>query len=94
MIPVPVMPVAVKVIGLPVRPALEALRVLAPAVGPRVQLPTVAMPFALVVAAPPVTEPPPLATANATATPLLTFPNASETVTLGATATAVPTVAL
>jgi len=42
--------------------------VLAPAVVPSVQLPTVAMPEALVVAEAPVMEPPPEATANVTTT--------------------------
>ena len=58
-----------KVTGEPVRPALVAVRVLAPAVVPSVQLPTVAMPAALVVAEAPVTEPPPEATAKVTVTP-------------------------
>ena len=41
-------------------------------------------------AAAPVTEPPPLATAKVTVTPGTTRPLASLTMTLGATATAVP----
>jgi hypothetical protein len=41
-----------------------------------------------------VTEPPPLATANVTVTPLTGFPLASVTRAAGAIATAVPTVAL
>ena len=65
----PAVPVAVKVSGEPVRPGLVAVSVLAPAVVPSVQLPTVAMPDALVVADAPVTEPPPEATAKVTATP-------------------------
>ena len=60
------MPVAVKVTGEPVRPVLVALSVFVPAVVPRVQLPTVAMPEAFVVAEPPVIEPPPDATAKVT----------------------------
>ena len=55
----PAMPVAAMVTGEPLRVPDEALRVLAPAVVPSVQLPTVAMPEALVVAEPPLTEPPP-----------------------------------
>src|SRR5947208_16740594 len=50
----PAVPVAVKVTGLPVRPADVALRVLAPAVVARVQLPTHAMPCASVVSFGPV----------------------------------------
>jgi hypothetical protein len=82
----------VKVTG--VKLPLEAVSVLAPAVEPSVQLPTVAIPEAFVACEAPVTEPPPLATANTTTTPLTGFPLASVTVTAGATATAVPTVAL
>ena len=90
----PAAPVAVKVTGEPVSPGLVAVRVLAPAVVPSVQLPTVAMPEALVVAAAPVTEPPPEATAKVTATPETGLLLASVTSTLGAVATAVPAVAV
>jgi len=45
----PGVPVAVKVTGGPVRPVPVAVRVFAPASVPRVQLPRVAMPLALVV---------------------------------------------
>ena len=56
----PAVPVAVKVTGEPVSEPLVAVMVFEPAVVPRVQLPTVAMPEALVVAEPPVSEPPPV----------------------------------
>ena len=65
----PAVPVALKVTGEPLRPALVAVRLLAPALVPSVQLPTVAMPLALVMAVRPVAEPPPLATAKVTLTP-------------------------
>src|SRR5712672_1417504 len=86
---------AVKVRGLPVRPVLVAVRVLllVPAVVPSFQEPTVAMPAALVVWEPPVTEPPPDATAKVTETPATGLPNWSLTRTEGATATLVSTVA-
>ncbi len=77
-----------------VRPLQVALSVLAPAVVPSVQLPTVAMPEALVVVEPPVTEPPPAVAAKVTVAPGTTLPFASLTTTLGAVATAVPTVAV
>ena len=63
------MPEAVKVTGEPLRLTLLAVRVLAPTVVPSVQLPTVAMPEASVVAGEPVTEPPPEATVKVTLTP-------------------------
>ena len=85
-------PVAVKVTGEPVNVPFVAVSVFDPAVVPSVQLPTVAIPFALVVAVSPVTEPPPEATANVTFTPLTaTVP--FITITLGNMVTAVPTVA-
>src|SRR5437868_14265572 len=76
--------VAVNVTG--GRPAAVAVSVLVPS-EPRVQLPTFAMPKVFVVVAPPVTDPPPVATANVTATPAVGFPLASLTVTDGATET-------
>src|SRR5262245_2846809 len=82
-------PVAVKVAG--VTPLTVAVSVFAPAVAPRVQPPTVAVPVALDVWEPPVTVPPPLATANVTATPDTTLPYVSATRTLGAVVTAVDT---
>ncbi len=71
--------------GSPVRLAVSVLRPGAP----RVQLPTVAMPDALLTADPPVTEPPPWVTANVTVTPLMGVPLVSRTSTAGATGTAV-----
>jgi hypothetical protein len=92
---VPVMPVAVKVTGLPVRPVAVAVSVLLPAPVPRVQLPIAAMPLALVVAGfVPPRLPPPEATANVTLVPDTGLLNASRTMTDGGVATAVPTVAL
>jgi hypothetical protein len=91
---VPTVAVAVKVSGEPVRPVLVAVNVLLPTVVPSVQLVTVAMPLLLVVTAVAGdTVPPPLATAKVTLAPLTTLPYWSFTNTLGAVATAVPTVA-
>ena len=87
------MPVAVKVTGEPLRLPLVAVKVLAPAVAPSVQLPTVAMPAALVVAGEPVTEPPPEATVKVTLTPGTGLLLVSVTMTLGGVLTAVPAVA-
>ena len=83
---------AVNVKGEPVRPVLVAVNVLDPAVEPKVQLPTVAIPLPLVVAESPVPDPPPVATANVTLTPETGLLLASFTITLGAVETAVPTV--
>ena len=80
-----------KVTGEPLRDPLVAVSELEPAVVPSVQLPTVAMPLALVVADRLVAEPPPEATAKVTDTPLTTLLFTSLTMTLGAVATAVPT---
>lgn len=90
----PAMPVAVNVIGLPVNPVEVAVRVLLPAVAPSVQLPTVAMPPAFVVAERPVALPPPVATANVTVTPATGLLFASRTITDGAVVTAAPAVAV
>src|ERR1019366_3435698 len=90
----PAVPEAVNVTGLPMSPALAAVKVFAPANAPSVQLPTVAMPLALVVCAPPARLPPPVATANVTLTPLTGLLFASLTSTLGGVATAVPLVAV
>jgi hypothetical protein len=87
-------PVAVKVTGLPVRPAPAAVRVFAPATAPSAQLPIVAIPDALVVALNPVADPPPVTTAKVTGTPPTGLLLASVTITLGAIANAVPTVAV
>ena len=65
----PHVPVALKVSGEPTRPARVAVSVLTPAVVPSVQLPTVAIPAELVVAASSVAEPPPVSTAKVTLTP-------------------------
>ena len=81
---------AVKVTGEPPRLPLVAVSELAPAVAPSVQLPTVAMPPALVVAGEPVTEPPPEATVKVTFTPLTGLLLVSVTITLGGVLTAVP----
>lgn len=89
----PAIPVAEKV-TLPESPTAPAVRVFAPAMSPRVQLPTVAMPDAFDVAVAPVTEPPPLATEKFTVVPLTGFPFASVIFTDGAVATAVPTTAV
>ena len=89
----PAVPVAVKVTGEPERPLLVAVSVFVPAVVPRVQLPTVAMPAEFVVAEPPLTEPPPDATAKVTAIPETGLLFGSVTSTLGLVATAVPAVA-
>jgi hypothetical protein len=69
---------------------LAAVSVLAPALAPSFQLPTVAMPPAFVVGVRPVVEPPPLATAKVTLTPETGLLLTSVTRTLGAVATAVP----
>src|ERR1700739_5024574 len=89
------MPVAVNVTGLPVRVPEVAVRVLVPAVVPRVQLVTAAIPLAFVVTAVVgFTVPPPDATANVTLTPATGLLDASRTITAGGVVTAVPTVAL
>ena len=70
-----------------VRPVLVAMMLLLPALAPSVQLPTVAMPCAFVVCVAPVTEPPPVPTANVTRTPATGTLFASFTITLGGVAT-------
>ena len=90
----PATPVAVKVSGDPVRPADVAVNVFAPAVVPRVQEVTLAIPEEFVVAEPPSTDPPPEATAKVTERPGTGLPPASVTSTDGAVATALPAVAL
>jgi hypothetical protein len=90
----PATPVAVIVTGEPVRPGPVAVRLLAPAVVPKVQPPTVAMPVALVIADAPVIEPLPEATAKVTVTPGTALLCESLTRTLGAVATALPAVAV
>ena len=66
-----------------------AFSVLTPGAGLKVQLPTVATPFASVVAVPPVTEPEPATGANVTCTPA-TGPFVPVTFTAGAMGTGVP----
>jgi hypothetical protein len=91
----PAVPVAVKVMGEPLRLPLVAVSVLAPAVVPRVQAGLVAMPvLSVVTALLEAIEPPPVATAKVTDTPLTALPCASVTLTDGAVVTAVATVAL
>src|SRR5438552_4677546 len=72
--------VAVKVTGFPLipEPATVAVSVLSPTPGPRVQLPTVATPFASLCATPPDTLPPPPVTANVTVTAGTTAPSRSS----------------
>src|SRR5881396_1300306 len=79
----PAVPVAVNVTGLPVSPLAVAVSVLVPAVVPSVQLPTLAMPLALVVWLAPVMLPLPGATANVTVTPPTGLPPPSFTITDG-----------
>lgn len=86
--------VAANVNGLPVKPVLVASNVFAPAVDPRVQLPTAAIPLASVVAVVPVILPPPEATEKVTETPETGLLFASVTNTLGGTGTAVPDAAV
>jgi hypothetical protein len=86
----PGVPVAEKVSGEPVSPVLVAVSVLPPGIGPRVQLPIVAIPLALVVWVAPVTLPPPEATAKVTVIPATGLLRASRTRTLGAIGTADP----
>jgi hypothetical protein len=95
---VPVVPEAVKVTGLPERPVAAAVSVLllVPAVGPRVQLVSVATPEALVLTTAGLAGtvlPPPAVTVNVTETPETGLPPASVTRTEGGALTAVPTVA-
>src|SRR5207237_10153972 len=92
--PVPAVPVAVTVTGLPVSDPDAAVSVFLPAVALSVQLPTVATPLPLVVWLPPVIVPFPGATANVTAAPATGFPFASFTITDGGEFTAVPAVAV
>jgi hypothetical protein len=91
----PGVPVAVNVVVIEVEFTV-AESVFAPDVVPSVQLVSVAIPLAFVVAAPPTGEtlPPPEATANVTLTPAFGLLFASVTSTDGAVATAVLTVAL
>jgi hypothetical protein len=92
---VPAVPVAVNVTGLPVSPADVAVRVLVPAVVPRVQFVTAATPLLPVrTAVVGATVPPPDATANVTLVLATGLLNWSVTKTAGGVVTAVPTMAL
>ena len=78
-----------KVTGLPVmpEPVTVAVSVLTPAEAPSVHLPTCATPLPLVVATPPVTLPPPEATAKVTVALGTGLPPSSVTRTAGRTLT-------
>src|SRR5947209_7164700 len=89
---VPARPVAWNTTSL--SPVAEAVSAFAPAVVPSFQLPTAAMPLALVVALVPVAEPAPDVTAKVTATPATGLPKVSLATTDGALETLVSTVAL
>lgn len=85
-------PVAVKMtVG---NPGADAVSVLTPGEAPSVQLPSVAMPLALVIAAATVSEPPPEVMVNVTFTPATGMPAKSLTSTDGAVATALPAAAV
>src|SRR5690606_24919185 len=87
---VPAVALVANVTGLPLSPVTEAWSWYAvPAVGRRVQLPTVATPCALVVGVSPETEPP-FTAANVTLMPGTGFPLASVTRTAGAGDTVPP----
>jgi len=90
----PAVPVALKLIGLPVRPATVAVTVFAPAAVPSVQLASVAMPLAFVITIDGgAIVPPPDVMANVTLTPDTGTAPAPVTNTLGGAATTVPAVA-
>jgi len=86
----PAVPVAVNVTGLPESDPEVAINVFCPAVGPSVQLPTVAIPLASLIWVAPVTLPLPGPGAKVTDTPETGLPNASVTSTDGAIKTALP----
>src|SRR5204862_495781 len=65
-----------------------------PVVVPSFQLPTLARPLASLVSTALIREPPPVATANVTVVPATGLPNGSVTITSGAVATVVLTMAL
>lgn len=82
----PIVPVAVKVTGLPVRPVAVAVSVLEPAVEPSVHDVRAAIPSELVATVLPLAGdvvPPPAVTANVTLTLATALPLASFTITLG-----------
>src|SRR5207237_1276984 len=86
----PAVPVATNVTGLPDSEPEVAVSVLLPALVPRVQLPTAAMPLASAVWVAPVTLPLPGPGAKVTDTPETGLPNGSVTITDGGTGTALP----
>ena len=93
----PAVAVAVKVMGEPESEPDVAVSVLlfVPALVPRVHVPDEAIPLASVICEVVLTiEPPPVATAKLTLTPLTGLLLESLTMTEGAVVTAVPTVAL
>ena len=90
----PTIPVAVKVIGAPLRPTAIAISVLVPAAVPSVQLPTEARPSTPVTSVSPVMLPTPDVTAKMTVTPETGWPLPSVTITVGAVATIAPTTAV
>ena len=90
----PATPVAVNVSGDPGTFTAAAVSVLTPAVVPSTHAPTVAIPFASVVAVGPARDPPPVASAKVTVMPAIGFASASLIVTDGAGKTGVPTATL
>src|SRR5204862_127145 len=89
-LPIPAVPSAVNVTGLPASPLEVAVSVFVPAVVLRVQPPTVAIPLPFVVWVPPVTLPLPAAAAKVTVTPCTGLPLPSCTITDGGEPTALP----
>src|SRR5207248_522835 len=86
----PAVPIAVNVTGLPESDPDVAISVFCPAVGPRLQLPTVAIPLASLIWVAPVTLPLPGPGAKVTDTPETGLPNASVTITDGGTGRVLP----
>jgi hypothetical protein len=89
----PTLPVATKVTAAPGNAAVVAVSRFSPTVPPSVQLPTVAVPEASVVAVAPVSDPPPSVTAKVTVTPGTPAPVDVATFTLGFVSTAEPAMA-
>ena len=87
------MPVAVKVNGEFIKPETVAVKELLPAVVPKVQEVTLAIPEPLVATLVAPKVPPPLAMAKVTVTPETTLPPESFTITEGTVETALPAVA-
>lgn len=86
----PATPTAEIAIAVKFDPFTFALKTLVPAAVPSVHDPSVATPFAFVVAFAPVMLPPPYPIANVTLAPPIGFPRASCTSTLGGTASVPP----